>query len=68
MVQEWRCVLVHCASTDSERCFVNPLAKENDMEWSFIFTLGFSFLCSALLIAVLLAIVFEVLFIKDKEY
>lgn len=38
------------------------------MEWSFIFTLGFSFLCSVLLIAVLLAIVFEVLFIKDREY
>ena len=38
------------------------------MEWSFIFTLGFSFLCSVLLIAVLLAIVFEVLFIKDRYY
>ena len=38
------------------------------MEWSFIFTLGFSFICSVLLIAVLLAIVFEVLFIKDKDY
>ena len=38
------------------------------MEWSFIFTLGFSFACSVLLIAVLLAIVFEVLFIKDKDY
>ena len=38
------------------------------MEWSFIFTLGFSFVCSVLLIAVLLAIVFEVLFIKDREY
>ena len=38
------------------------------MELSFIFTLGFSFLCSVLLIAVLLAIVFEVLFIKDREY
>ena len=38
------------------------------MEWSFIFTLGFSFVCSVLLIAVLLAIVFEVLFIKYKDY
>ena len=38
------------------------------MERSFIFTLGFSFLCSVLLIAVLLAIVFEVLFIKEKDY
>lgn len=38
------------------------------MEWSFIFTLGFSFLCSVLLIAVLLAIVFEMLFIKEKDY
>ena len=38
------------------------------MEWSFIFTLGFSFLCSVLLIAVLLAIVFEVLSIKDRYY
>lgn len=38
------------------------------MEWSFIFTLGFSFICSVLLIAVLLAIVFEVLFIKEKDY
>ena len=38
------------------------------MEWSFIFTLGFSFLCSVLLIAVLLAIVSEVLFINDKGY
>lgn len=38
------------------------------MEWSFIFTIGFSFLCSVLLIAVLLAIVFEVLSIKDRDY
>jgi len=38
------------------------------MEWSFIFTLWFSFLCSVLLIVVLLAIVFEVLFIKEKDY
>lgn len=38
------------------------------MELPFIFTIGFSFLCSILLIAVLLAIVFEVLFIKDMEY
>ena len=38
------------------------------MELSFIFTLGFSFLCSVLLIAVLLAIVFEVLIIKEKDY
>ena len=38
------------------------------MEWSFIFTLGFSFICSVLLIAVLLAIVFEVLSIKDRYY
>ena len=38
------------------------------MEWSFIFTLGFSFACSVLLIAVLLAIVFEMLFIKEKDY
>ena len=38
------------------------------MEWSFIFTLGFSFLCSVLLIDVLLAIVFEMLFIKEKDY
>ena len=38
------------------------------MELSFIFTLGFSFLCSVLLIAVLLAIVFEMLFIKEKDY
>lgn len=38
------------------------------MEWSFIFTLGFSFLCYVLLIAVLLAIVFEVLFINDEDY
>ena len=38
------------------------------MEWSFIFTLGFSFLCSVLLIAVLLAIVFEMLLIKEKDY
>lgn len=38
------------------------------MELSFIVTLGLSFLCSILLIAVLLAIVFEVLFIKDMEY
>ena len=68
MVQEWLCVFVHCASTDSERCFVNPLAKENEMEWSFIFTLVFSFICSVLLIAVLLAIVFEVLFINDEGY
>ena len=68
MVQEWLCVFVHCASTDSERCFVNPLDKENEMEWSFIFTIGFSFLCSVLLIAVLLAIVFEMLFIKEKDY
>ena len=38
------------------------------MEWYFIFTLGFSFLCSVLLIAVLLAIVFEMLVINDKDY
>ena len=38
------------------------------MEWSFMFTLGFSFSCSVLLIAILLAIVFEVLFIKEKDY
>lgn len=38
------------------------------MEWSFIFTLVFSFLCSVLLIVVLLVIVFEVLFIKEKDY
>ena len=38
------------------------------MEWSFMFTLGFSFACSVLLIAILLAIVFEVLFIKDMGY
>lgn len=38
------------------------------MEWSFIFTIGFSFLCSVLLIAVLLAIVFEVLVINDEDY
>ena len=38
------------------------------MEWSFMFTLGFSFACSVLLIAVLLAIVFEMLVINDKDY
>ena len=38
------------------------------MEWSFIFTLGFSFACSVLLIAVLLEIVFEVLIINDEDY
>lgn len=60
---------MRCLPTDSERCFVNPLDKENEMEWSFIFTIVFSFLCSVLLIAVLLlAIVFEVLFINDKDY
>lgn len=68
MVQEWLCVLAHCASTDSERCFVNPLAKENEMEWSFIFTLGFSFLCSVLLIVVLLEIVFQLLINNDEDY
>ena len=38
------------------------------MELSFIFTLGFNFLCSVLLIAVLLAIVFEMLIINDEDY
>ena len=38
------------------------------MVWSFILTLVFSFLCSVLLIAVLLAIVFEMLIINDEDY
>ena len=38
------------------------------MEWSFIFTLGFSFPCPVLLIVVLLAIVFEVLIVNDEDY
>lgn len=38
------------------------------MEWSFIFTLVFSYLCSVLLVTVLPAIVFEVLFINDEDY
>lgn len=32
---------MHCVPTDSERCFVNPLDKENEMELPFIFALGF---------------------------
>ena len=38
------------------------------MEWSFIFTLGFSFLCSVLLIVVLLEIVFQLLINNDEDY
>ena len=38
------------------------------MELPFIFTIWFSFLCSVVLIAVLLAIVFEMLIINDEDY
>lgn len=54
------CSLMRCVSTDSERCFSTHELRR--MKWNGLLYL-FSFLCS-----VLLAIVFEVLFINDEDY